>query len=288
MTVRLLSIGTEFQCEVIMYLNGEQIKQLAENGVITDFSSDSIREVSYDLRIKSVYDPEAKCYIGENYNLPSGDTVFVSAEEGVNLPDDIMMFLNIRNSAMRMGYQIESPVYLPGHGTRVFFRVTNVSGGDLPLNRGESIVTAFFHQFASPVPKPYSGMYQDESAFGNSRFGEYHSSKAPDGEFQRKKDELEGVEKRIKKSESKIYERIILLMAIFVSLFTLINLNVGGFKGSNVREIIAVDLSVLGCLSFLSLLASFAIERITNTKRWILLAGSVAMMAIPVLLIGGV
>ena len=153
------------------------------------------------------------------------------------------------------------------------------------MMHGESIVTAFFCQLMTPVPNPYEGMYQDESVFGNNQFGEYHSSKAPNSIFQKRKTELENIETRIQKSESRIYERIILLMAIFVSLFTLINLNVSGFKGSDSREIIAINLSMMGCFGFLSLLASFAIERITNIKRGILLIGSVLIMALSAYLV---
>lgn len=92
------------------------------------------------------------------------ESVFVSTEETINLPANLSAVVNIRNSKLRQGLNLESPIYYPGHHTRVFFRLTNFSNKNHFIGRRE-ICSCLFSPVDGAVDQPYQGTFQDEFDF---------------------------------------------------------------------------------------------------------------------------
>lgn len=81
----------------------------------------------------------------------------------------------LRNSRIRQGLHLDAPLYLPGHETIVYYRVTNFSGRAITLKEGDGIAAITFEELPEPVDSPYSGGFQKEMKF--SGMGKYGSKK---------------------------------------------------------------------------------------------------------------
>ena len=119
-----------------MFIADSKIKEL-NSSLITPFKEDAIGPVSYDLTARQFHllkngEAESKVKI----ELLPLESVFVSTEETINLPANLSAVVNIRNSKLRQGLNLESPIYYPGHHTRVFFRLTNFSNEKIILSAG--------------------------------------------------------------------------------------------------------------------------------------------------------
>lgn len=152
-----------------MTLVDREIAALVErDGLIESYDPRCLTNIGYDLR--------AKCFaVGrenrEHVSLQPGESVFVSSAEMIHMPNDLLCRVVLKNSRIRQGFTIDAPVYQPGHHTRVFFRLTNVSGDELSLDAGEKFATLMFEQLSSAPDHPYDGAFRDEFDF--SGLGEY-------------------------------------------------------------------------------------------------------------------
>lgn len=99
--------------------------------------------------------------------------VFVVTEEIVKLPNNLAATVLLKNSRMRQGLSLDAPLYFPGHETRVFFRITNVSSNEIELDARKPIAQIAFQQVSS-VEKPYHGTFAQE--FNFKGMGDYESS----------------------------------------------------------------------------------------------------------------
>lgn len=230
-------------------LSDEGIVGLIKDGVIEGAVEENVGPVSYDLVTRSFYDRTGS---HQSFDLAPGDSVFVACEEVINLPSDLSARVLLRNSRIRQGLSLDAPVYFPGHRTRVFFRVTNVSARSINLNRSKGIAQIVFDRVDGTVMHPYSGAFSDEFDFsGLASYEDVYKSEMR--ELDRKADEIKGMEKRI-------YERAITLFAIFAAIFTLVNVNAGiaGADSSSI-SVLAIDLSIVGGFSALVGLTGFVL-----------------------------
>lgn len=146
-----------------MLLSNDEIKELISDGVLVDAVEDNVGPVTYDLRTKR--------FIGEggtsntSCTLGPGDSVFVESVEKVNLPNDLAARVLLRNSRIREGLTLDAPLYFPGHGTVLYYRVTNISAGRITLNVAHGIAQVAFERVERPVSEPYAGAFQDEMEF---------------------------------------------------------------------------------------------------------------------------
>lgn len=76
----------------------------------------------------------------------------------------------LRNSRIRQGLSLDAPLYFPGHGTRLFYRVTNVSGGTITLDKSKGIAQVAFQHVEGTVAHPYHGAFSDELDFNGICF----------------------------------------------------------------------------------------------------------------------
>lgn len=71
----------------------------------------------------------------------------------------------LRNSRIRLGPSLDASLFFPGHGTRLSYRVTNVSGNVIALDRSKGIAQVAFQHVNGTVANRYEGKFSDEVNF---------------------------------------------------------------------------------------------------------------------------
>lgn len=221
---------------VRMYLSDTKIQELIDSKVLLNADASNIGQVTYDLRTEGFYINESK---QSEVELGPGDSAFVSCVECVALPNDLTASVLLRNSRIRQGLSLDAPLYFPGHGTRLFYRVTNVSGNTITLDKSKGIAQVAFQHVDGVVAHPYHGAFSDELNFNG--LADYSDVYA--GELKKVEDKKE----EIANIESRIYGNVLALFAIFAAIFTLVNVNAGGLS-SNITTVnfVALDLLIIG------------------------------------------
>ena len=224
-------------------LNDAEIKQLIADGVLVGAKDDAVGAISCDLTTKEFYTKPGD--VVSNINLLPGTSAFVSTVETIQLPNNIAARIVLRNSRIRQGLLLEAPTYQPGHKTRIFFRITNLSKKEIKLNAGDGIAAIEFEQLSSAVQKPYSGTFQDEFDYKN--MGAYES------EYRRGMVDVESRLDDVDKLEKRMYSNVITLLTIFIGIFSLININVNLAMSNSATlvKLLTFNLSTVGSIAFL-------------------------------------
>jgi len=232
-----------------MFLADRKIRELSSdnsNLLINPFNYNALNPISYDLETKSFY----RTLDGKNETLSSIElnpleSVFVSSKEVIKFPKNIAGIVSLRNSRLRQGLSLESPIYYPGHETNIYFRLTNISNNIIKLNAGEKYASIFFEEISGEVENPYNGTFQRE--FNFSGMGEYTA------QYKSVMHEVENKVNDVKTIERGIYGNVLVLMSIFVALFSLININVNlAESGANtLKNLIVFNLGTVGSIFFL-------------------------------------
>ena len=104
-----------------MILEGKEIQKLSsmtqtnQRPLIENMKSTHLGSVAYDLTVKNVcWVDEKGTHQEESHILKRGESVFVSSEEILNIPNNMIGIIIPRNSSIRMGLDIAAPVYQPG------------------------------------------------------------------------------------------------------------------------------------------------------------------------------
>lgn len=240
-----------------MYLHDTEIRQMVqEHQLIENFREENLGCIAYDLTVSKIYVDEKR---HRSYTLRPGEAAFIAPEENIHLPNDCFGVVIQRNSCIRAGLTVTAPVYQPGHHTKVFFRVQNISKKGIYLEMGKSIASIMFCRLSGNVGKPYSGVYAEE--FDYSGIGDFHSVAVPEVE------EIEEKIESIQEMEKSIYNNVLVMMTIFIALFSLINFNInilGVIDG--VSDIIVYNLMSLSAVAVLISLVSMVISR-TDSKQ---------------------
>ena len=229
-----------------MYLSDIKIRELIDNGVLLNADVSNIGQVTYDLRTDGFYVNENKT---TGVELNPGDSAFVSCIECIQLPNDLTASILLRNSRIREGLSLDAPLYFPGHGTRLFYRVTNVSGNSILLDKSKGIAQVAFQRVDGPVAHPYAGAFSDELNFnGLAGYSDVYAEELK--KVEHKKDEVVNI-------ESRIYGNALALFAIFAAIFTLVNVNAAGLSSDiTTARFVALDLLIIGGF----LIFAYAIE----------------------------
>lgn len=146
-----------------MLLSDGEIKRLIADGVLTDAVEDNVGPVTYDLRTDAFVAADGSKSL--TCRLRPGESIFVQCVEGVKLPLDVAARILLRNSRIREGLTLDAPLYFPGHGTVLYYRVTNVSGDAIGLDTVHGIAQVAFERVEQPVEQGYSGAFADEMQF---------------------------------------------------------------------------------------------------------------------------
>jgi hypothetical protein len=197
--------------------------------------------------------------------LDTGESAFVAAEEIIDLKKNknIVGRVVLKNSRIRQGLTLDAPVYQPGHHTRVFFRLTNVSGNRITLAAKEQYATILFEELTEEPGAPYEGAYSDEFDF--SGMGKYKAI------YSEQIQALEEKAEDIKSLERTIYANVLVILTVFVALFSFITTNFSLISNSaGIGQFLVYNLSLLGCIGFLvSLLDGIAGIKKRGPRIWL-------------------
>lgn len=116
--------------------------------------------VGYDLTVSTVEDVNPEDFI--DVELLHGESILVHCVEDVMMPSDVVAFVVARNSAIRDGLQIVSPVYQPGHKTNVKFRVVNTGPRGVVINKATPLAMMMFDMLVDRPNSLYEGRFQNE------------------------------------------------------------------------------------------------------------------------------
>ena len=207
--------------------------------LIQPFSDENVTAISYDLSTEAfALEPGKE---SRRFVLDPGDSVFVKSKETIELPANVIGKVILRNSRIRQGLDLTAPIYYTGHHTKVLFRVTNISKKRIELDTENGIASLMFEDIGGEVEKVYSGAFQKEFDFNG--MGSYSS------EYQ---DEIFDIEKKvddIRHIEKNIYGNVLAIMAVFVGVFSLVNINLQNVS-MGMLDLISLDLTMVGAVGF--------------------------------------
>lgn len=224
-----------------MILSDKQIKMRGDS-LIKPFAPDHVQSICYDLSVESFCSsPENE---SDSVTIAPSDSVFVKTREEIMLPPDMIGFVNLRNSRIRQGLDLSAPVYQPGHHTKVFFRVTNISHKAITLDASSGIASIIFVVLPEEVEKPYDGAFQKEFDFKG--MGAYTSS------LSKQMTDIAKKVSDVKEIEKSIYGNVLALMAIFVAIFSLVNVNVSLVtQNVSTKTLLTMNFATISSIGFL-------------------------------------
>lgn len=223
-------------------LTDRQIKAQGAQ-VISPYNEQQVQAIGYDLTSETFYRLDEKEV--QFIELQPMESVFVRCKENIFLPNDMAAKVVLRNSRIRQGLLLTAPVYYPGHKTPVFFRITNVSASEITLKQGCGLATIMFERLSEEVEHPYSGTFQQEKQYvGMGAYKDVYTSAM--SRASQKIDELKSTEKNI-------YTNVLALLAIFVAVFSVINVNVSLVNAGDpsLIKLVVWNLCTLGAVGFL-------------------------------------
>lgn len=243
-----------------MLLSDGKIKELIRSGVLLDAAEDRVGPITYDLTTDGFYASDTK---KSSVRLFPGDSVYVAAKEKVRLPNNLAARVLLKNSRMRQGLSLDAPLYFPGHGTVLFFRVTNVSADVITLVAGvdgSDIAQVAFERIEGNVECPYEGAFADEFNYrGMASYSDVYKAEM---------EQLEKTANEVKNVENRMYSTVLALMAVFAAIFTLVNINVQAMGNDfGVTFVLAANCAIVGSFAFLCGLIVFVMRRDTQ-NRW--------------------
>lgn len=216
-----------------MVLCDSEIKKIGQ-AAIDPYRDEAVGSVAYDLQCDSFGIENSEV---DKVTLAPGDSAFVKSIEGIDVPPNMIVRVLLRNSRIRQGLSLEAPVYQPGHKTRVFYRITNVSGSSITLSHGDGVASIMFEFLSHDVEHPYSGTFQNEIDFrGMGKYG---------GDYIRQMSDVEEKIEDVKEIEKHIYSNVLSIMAVFVAVFSLININVQN-SSLSMKSLISLSLATVG------------------------------------------
>ena len=157
---------------------------------------------------------------------------------------DSLALANVKNSRIRQGLSLTAPIYQPGHKTKVFFRVTNITKKIIKLNLEKGIAYLLFLPLGESVEKPYNGTFQNEETFVG--MGAYQSALGDDMiDIEKKVDAVKNIEKNV-------YGNVLSIMGIFIGIFSLINVNLSLVAASaGMATLLTFNFATVGAIAFL-------------------------------------
>lgn len=232
-----------------MIKSQNDIYKLIDDGIIKEGLKENAGVVSYDLRIKCFYADGGNT---DEYQLFPGNSVFVGSVECINLPENLVVTVLLRNRWIRKGLLLDAPMYFPGHSTRVFYRVTNLSGDIINLSQRDGLAQIIFQEVAGSG-RVYSGNYEDEFDFrGVGTFRLYEDGLAKNEKIEKNisstKEQILKSEKKVEESEHRIYINVLALMSIIIAVLSISGI---AFKADDIGQLIVQVMLLSGSSALL-------------------------------------
>jgi deoxycytidine triphosphate deaminase len=229
--------------------------------MIKPFDADRVTNIGYDLSTDKF--TNGKNEDVKSIRLMPHDSAFVMSREIIELPNNVLAKVILRNGRLRQGLLLDAPIYQPGHKTKVFFRITNMSEMAIDLDERADFATIMFEELDDNVDHPYMGTFQNE--FDYAGMGDYSST------FSREYESIDDKLKTIKDSEKHIYGNVLAIMGIFVGVFSLINLNVSlSEHGFDAKYLLILNAVTIGAIGSLMATIDVIINDSRKKKIWIM------------------
>lgn len=257
-----------------MTLVDRDILALIQSRTLLNADEKHVGSISYDLR--TMYYVQKDSEYKSEFHLAPGESVFAACEEIIHMPADMLGRVILRNSRIRSGLMLDAPVYQPGHKTRIFFRITNVSQQTMKLTKDAEFASMMFERLEHAPEHPYEGEFQEELDFKNlGSYGKKYKAELQD--YEDKAASLHSMEKNI-------YSNVITLMSVFIALFSLININIelAYAETVEVARMLVFNLTTVGSIAFLVALIRMPSSSRKKPDFWILLVLAVVMFGIAV------
>ena len=162
-----------------MILGDRDLKYYLEKGLvkIVPFSDEIIRENGIDLRIGSRFARLKKTHevfesiknVEKFYDIVYSNDIIIyphehllmTTMEYIELPNDVMAFVNLRSTYARLGLSIPPTIVDAGFKGQLTIEVI---GSEFPikLESGQRFLHLIFARTLTPVEKPYNGKYQNQ------------------------------------------------------------------------------------------------------------------------------
>ena len=260
-----------------MFLTREQIQERidrSEHPIIENLEPENLGKFSYDLRVEKIIIPSEEGQDPKDHHtLAPGCTVFVSTIENLRMPNDLIGIVTQKNSVIRRGLQIDAPIYHPGHHTKIFLRVTNISQDDIVINHNSQIASIMFGSLGNEV-EPYDGHFVDE--FDYRGVANYPHEIPQASKVDKKIKDIEHL-------ENSIYEKVILIVTIFIGIFSLINLNITFLENADLLQMVIYNLISIGGIGiFVSFIGLILNNQ--NKRKWVILGISILMIVVGIIL----
>ena len=241
-----------------MVIVDHEIKDRVErDSLIDSFDGSCLTNIGYDLRAKQFY---VTGKAEERVILQPNESAFVESVEIVTMPTDMLGRITLKNGRIRQGLSLDAPVYQPGHKTRIYFRLTNVSADSIELVKGDKYGTILFEKLSSVPDKPYSGPFSDEFKF--TGLGEYKN------QYRRQIREIEKKTEDLKTIEHSIYGNVLVILTVFVALFSFLTTNISlSANCATIEQYFIFNAILLGCISFLVALLGMIVK--PKRKSWV-------------------
>jgi len=164
-----------------MILSTPELREIVQRNVVTSSTGPvQIELISVGLHLDNQFTiyteypaapfvppKELKCenrVIGpsESFRLPPQGKVLACSEEIVNMPLDLMGFVQTKGSLARgflLAHACDGQID-PGYQGKITLEVANLSDFYYDLKPGMAFASLFFYRLTSPVADGYSGRYQ--------------------------------------------------------------------------------------------------------------------------------
>lgn len=157
-----------------MILIDKEIKRRHDEIFIENYNEKMVQSISYDLTLDQIITSNEQV---EEYKLKPYEFVQIKCLEKVHIPNDLIGRVVDKNSRIRQGITITSPVYQPGHETYIFFRIQNISMNVIEIKKGDSIAQIMFEQLSDIPETTYANKidasFNDEATYRG--LGKYQS-----------------------------------------------------------------------------------------------------------------
>lgn len=270
-----------------MILVDKNIKELISQDklIIEGYKEENVKNSSYDLVldkiIKSSDIIENEANICKSYKIPSGHFVYIKMKEKVHIPNNILGRIEQKNSIMRLGLVVDGPNYQPGHKTNIYLRVQNISPNEIKIHQGQILAQMIFEELKDVPERPYN---EDNTASFNDEF-EYSGFAKYEGKYKSIINKMEKTQEKLENMENRIYGNILTFMGIFISIFSVININFQFFSSNQlslnemIRYATVINLSLLLVLAVLFNSIFYVTNKKHSNRKYI------ANVCVPIILL---
>ena len=259
-----------------MILVDKDIIERSKEIFINGYDEENVKPISYDIHIAEVITEHGNV---AEYDLKPQQAIMVKCIEEISVPTDLLIRVENKNSLIRKGITVVSPVYNPGHRTPIYIRVENISSDIFKISKNLSIAQLIFEQLSS---KPNHSYDQQVNASFNNEW-KYRGLSNYKDYYEERTSKVNQAKKELDEKESSIYTNILTMMGIFVSIFSLITVNFNNLNSKNLTSnfIFKMNLSLGIIITLFMALIMIFLRKRENDKfmKWLVIGLIVVLIA---------